>query len=193
MSQTASSRHGHVTLNTDGRPHPLQNALAAFAAVCGLISVVSAWYPSTHLVGSWAGLVGLLGSRLLGVRFADLVDASDRRAAVNAIEQVIACGDAGTMLVQLISRSGAPVRVNVGWLQRKGSGSTSNGSVAGVMTGSIRALTLAVPTPSSALASSVTSTASSWASSCARIRTSIGSSRLASVRPLPNSTACSLL
>ncbi|WP_034266784.1 hypothetical protein [Actinospica robiniae] len=60
MSQTASSRHGHLTLNTDGRPHPLQNVLAVFAAACGLVAVVSAWYPSTHLVGSWAGLVGLL-------------------------------------------------------------------------------------------------------------------------------------
>jgi hypothetical protein len=60
VSQTASSRHRHLTLNTDGRPHPAQNALAVFAAACAIVSAVSAWYPSTHLLGSWAGLVGLL-------------------------------------------------------------------------------------------------------------------------------------
>lgn len=60
MSQTVSSRHHHhFTLNTDGRPHPAQNTLAVVAALCALVSAVSAWYPSTHLVGSWAGLIGL--------------------------------------------------------------------------------------------------------------------------------------
>ena len=59
MSQTVSSRHSHLTLNTDGRPHPLQNTLALFAAVFAVISAVSAWYPSTHLLGSWAGAAGL--------------------------------------------------------------------------------------------------------------------------------------
>lgn len=59
MSQTVSSRHRHLTLNTDGRAHPAQNTLALLAAVCAIVSAVSAWYPSTHLLGSWAGVVGL--------------------------------------------------------------------------------------------------------------------------------------
>ena len=59
MSQTVSSRSRHLTLNTDGRPHPLQNTLAVLAALFALISAVSAWYPSTHLLGSWTGALGL--------------------------------------------------------------------------------------------------------------------------------------
>lgn len=60
MSQTVSSRRRHLTLNTDGRSHPAQNTLAVVAAVCAVVSAVSAWYPSTHLVGAWAGALGLV-------------------------------------------------------------------------------------------------------------------------------------
>lgn len=61
MSQTVSTtRHHHLTLNTDGRPHPVANSLAVFAACCAVLSAVCAWYPSTHVVGAWSGLVGLV-------------------------------------------------------------------------------------------------------------------------------------
>ena len=59
MSQTVSTRH-HLTLNTDGRPHPVANTLAVLAACLAVVSAVSAWYPSTHMIGSWTGLAGLL-------------------------------------------------------------------------------------------------------------------------------------
>lgn len=59
MSQTISPRHHHLTLNTDGRRHPMANTLALLAACCAVVSAVSAWYPSTHLLGSWTGLIGL--------------------------------------------------------------------------------------------------------------------------------------
>jgi hypothetical protein len=59
VSQTVSPQRHHLTLNTDGRAHPMANALALVAACCAVISAVSAWYPSTHILGSWTGLVGL--------------------------------------------------------------------------------------------------------------------------------------
>jgi hypothetical protein len=59
MSQALSPRHHHFILNTDGRPHPMANSLALLAACFGIIAAVCAWYPSTHLLGSWAGVAGL--------------------------------------------------------------------------------------------------------------------------------------
>jgi hypothetical protein len=60
MSQTVSPQHHHLTLNTDGRRHPMANTLAVLAGCLALVAAVSAWYPSTHLVGSWTGLAGLI-------------------------------------------------------------------------------------------------------------------------------------
>lgn len=62
MSQTVSPQHHHFTLNTDGRTHPMANTLALLAGCLAVVSAVSAWYPSTHLIGSWAGLAGLLAA-----------------------------------------------------------------------------------------------------------------------------------
>ena len=62
MSQTVSPRHHHFTLNTDGLRHPMANTLAVLAICLALVSAVSAWYPSTHLVGSWTGAFGLIAA-----------------------------------------------------------------------------------------------------------------------------------
>jgi hypothetical protein len=59
VSQTVSSQRHHLTLNTDGRSHPAQNTLAVLAAVFAIVSAVSAWYPSTHMLGAWTGAAGL--------------------------------------------------------------------------------------------------------------------------------------
>ena len=64
--------------------------------------------------GRFAALVGLPDSRLIGVRFADLVDASCRLAAINAIEGVIARGDGDAVALRLLASSGALVPVHVG-------------------------------------------------------------------------------
>ncbi|MEU8704062.1 hypothetical protein [Streptomyces sp. NPDC048565] len=45
---------------TDGRPHPLQEALMAVAGILGVVAFVTAMFPSLHLISSWAGLVGIL-------------------------------------------------------------------------------------------------------------------------------------
>ena len=61
MSQTVSPQHqSHFILNTDGRHHPVANTLALLAGCLAVVSAVSAWYPSTHIVGSWTGVFGLL-------------------------------------------------------------------------------------------------------------------------------------
>ncbi|MDX3237863.1 hypothetical protein PV392_19705 [Streptomyces sp. ME03-5709C] len=53
-------RRSRFTLNTDGRPHPVENALAVVTVVLGLISAIAAFWSGLHLLSSWAGLVGIL-------------------------------------------------------------------------------------------------------------------------------------
>jgi hypothetical protein len=50
----------HLTLNTDGRPHPRENAVTGFGTLFALIAIVSVFFPTTHLVGSWAALAGIV-------------------------------------------------------------------------------------------------------------------------------------
>jgi hypothetical protein len=45
---------------TDGKPHPLQDALLAVTLVLGITSFVTAMFHSLHLLSSWTGLVGIL-------------------------------------------------------------------------------------------------------------------------------------
>ncbi|MFP3989256.1 hypothetical protein U9R90_17505 [Streptomyces sp. E11-3] len=47
-------------LATDGKPHPLQDALLAVTLVLGATALVSAMFHSLHLLSSWAGLIGIL-------------------------------------------------------------------------------------------------------------------------------------
>jgi hypothetical protein len=62
MARTISREHvrrRHLTLNTDGRRHPLQNIGSGVTIALGAIAAVCAFIPSMHLLGSWAGLVGM--------------------------------------------------------------------------------------------------------------------------------------
>jgi hypothetical protein len=45
-------------LNTDGRRHPMENALAFATVGLAVVSLVCAAAPAWHVLGSWAGLVG---------------------------------------------------------------------------------------------------------------------------------------
>ncbi|MFE4449152.1 hypothetical protein [Streptomyces sp. NPDC056796] len=45
---------------TDGRPHPLQEALMVVTGVLGVLAFVTAMFHNLHLISSWAGLVGIL-------------------------------------------------------------------------------------------------------------------------------------
>ena len=60
MAQTTRTRPAVSLLATDGRPHPLQDALVAVTVVLGLLAFVTAMFHSLHLISSWAGLVGIL-------------------------------------------------------------------------------------------------------------------------------------
>jgi hypothetical protein len=58
MMRTARSHSG--LLATDGKPHPLQDALLAVTAILGLISLVTAAFPALHLLTVCTGLIGVL-------------------------------------------------------------------------------------------------------------------------------------
>lgn len=44
---------------TDGKPHPLQDALLAVTLVLGLTSFITAMFHDLHVLSSWTGLVGI--------------------------------------------------------------------------------------------------------------------------------------
>ncbi|WP_432036914.1 hypothetical protein [Streptomyces cucumeris] len=61
MAQAAQSQHGLLSfLDTDGKSHPIQNALAVSTLVIGVIAFVTAQFSGLHLLSSWAGLIGMI-------------------------------------------------------------------------------------------------------------------------------------
>ena len=62
MPQAASTRPRvpFLTLNNDGQRHPLENTLAVFTLVTGLITFAVGWVVSLHVVASVVGSVSLL-------------------------------------------------------------------------------------------------------------------------------------
>ncbi|WP_326689261.1 MULTISPECIES: hypothetical protein [unclassified Streptomyces] len=47
-------------LNTDGKPHPVENSFAAVTMLLGLVAAVSAFWTGMHPLSCWAGLAGIL-------------------------------------------------------------------------------------------------------------------------------------
>ena len=62
MPDAASSRSpvSFLTLNNDGQRHPLENALAVFTLVTGLITFAVGWVVSLHLLATVVGLMSLV-------------------------------------------------------------------------------------------------------------------------------------
>jgi len=62
MPQAASTRThpSPLTLNSDGERHPLENALAVFTLVTGIIAFAVGWVVSLHLLATVVGLMSLL-------------------------------------------------------------------------------------------------------------------------------------
>ena len=61
MPQATSTRP-HVprlTLNDDGRRHPLENSLAVFTLTTGLAAFAAGWVVSLHLLATVVGLASL--------------------------------------------------------------------------------------------------------------------------------------
>ncbi|MED7948736.1 hypothetical protein [Streptomyces sp. BE303] len=65
MAQTIH-RMPPLTLNTDGHPHPRENALVGVTVVLGVIAFVTSFFHNLHLLTSWTGLFGIAAG-LLGV------------------------------------------------------------------------------------------------------------------------------
>jgi hypothetical protein len=60
MAQHHTAQAHHLTFNTDGRPHPLENSLVAVTFVLGVIAVATAGFHSLHAISTWTGIVGIL-------------------------------------------------------------------------------------------------------------------------------------
>jgi hypothetical protein len=61
MPEVASARpRSHLTLNSDGQRHPLENSLAVFTLITGLIVFAVGWVVSLHVLASVLGIVSLL-------------------------------------------------------------------------------------------------------------------------------------
>ncbi|MEU7000339.1 hypothetical protein [Nonomuraea sp. NPDC046570] len=64
MLHPADNEHFKLTLNTDGHPHPRENALSIATLVCGLIAFWAAFVPGGHVIASWLGALGFTGGLL---------------------------------------------------------------------------------------------------------------------------------
>ncbi len=56
----AHPRFPHVTLNSDGRKHPLENALAIFTLVAGIVAFAIGFVVAGHVIATWVGLAALV-------------------------------------------------------------------------------------------------------------------------------------
>lgn len=54
------ARLPHVTLNTDGRRHPVENTLTAFTLAAGIAAFVMGLIVRTHLAATAVGLVAFM-------------------------------------------------------------------------------------------------------------------------------------
>lgn len=64
MTQAAQrGRLGHTVgflMNSDGRAHPRENALASITLLLGLVAAITSIFSGLHVISSWTGLAGLL-------------------------------------------------------------------------------------------------------------------------------------
>ncbi|GAA3309222.1 hypothetical protein [Nonomuraea dietziae] len=50
-----------LTLNSDGRSHPVENLLSIGTLLCGLVAFAATFFPGGHVVASWVGALGFGG------------------------------------------------------------------------------------------------------------------------------------
>jgi hypothetical protein len=60
MPQAASTRPRPSLLNTDGQRHPVENSLAVFTLVTGLVAFALGWVFSLHVITTVIGGLSLL-------------------------------------------------------------------------------------------------------------------------------------
>ncbi|MEO3890522.1 hypothetical protein [Nonomuraea sp. B5E05] len=56
--QPSEQERFRITLNSDGRSHPLENTLAVVTLVCGVVAFVATFWASAHMIASWFGTLG---------------------------------------------------------------------------------------------------------------------------------------
>ncbi|MDP4503903.1 hypothetical protein Q9G87_18175 [Nonomuraea sp. G32] len=56
--QPSERERFRLTLNTDGRSHPVENVLAVVTFVCGVVAFVSTFWTSAHAISAWFGTFG---------------------------------------------------------------------------------------------------------------------------------------
>ena len=73
MSQATRARtRPHITLNSDGEQHPLENGLAIFTLIAGLVTFAIGWFVAMHVIAFWIALatmfVGFYGQLISATR-----------------------------------------------------------------------------------------------------------------------------
>jgi hypothetical protein len=56
--QPSERERFRLTLNPDGRAHPVENALAVATLLCGIVAFVSTFWTSAHAISAWFGTLG---------------------------------------------------------------------------------------------------------------------------------------
>ena len=80
----ARSERFHLTLNTDGRKHTLENTLTLIALACGLVAFVTGFLVGAHVAASWAGVLGFV----VGM-YSQYVSATTAERSVNIVAIVM--------------------------------------------------------------------------------------------------------
>ncbi|WP_354641553.1 hypothetical protein [Kitasatospora camelliae] len=75
MAQALTRRYPMLSLNSDGHPHPRENALVGVAALLGLVSFATSFFYNLHILTSWTGLFGFVTAM---VGFYESVTTSER-------------------------------------------------------------------------------------------------------------------
>ncbi|MFD9358900.1 hypothetical protein [Streptomyces sp. NPDC060031] len=60
MAQAMRPQSSISLFATDGKPHPLQDALMAVTLVLGAVAFITGFFDHLHLLSSWTGLIGIL-------------------------------------------------------------------------------------------------------------------------------------
>jgi hypothetical protein len=69
-----------LTLNTDGKPHRVENLLTVITLVLGLVAFVCGLIVNAHVVASWAGSIAFVGGL-----FSQYVSATTPERALNVV------------------------------------------------------------------------------------------------------------
>ncbi|WP_235030210.1 hypothetical protein [Nonomuraea solani] len=56
--QPSERERFRLTLNTDGRPHPVENVLSVVTITLGVIAFISTFWLVAHAISAWVGTLG---------------------------------------------------------------------------------------------------------------------------------------